>query len=146
MESLILYALAVYFLFHVAARSDLLTRPRAWVTRTLPGWLTYPLGCAFCFTWWSTWVLGILGITSLNVVTLCAAPVVNLILDLVVCGLRRANEPPVIASSTTTARGSIWSEPSITLYGDGVQIPESTRYAHLTQVAPFNPLDHEQTR
>lgn len=131
MEELIIYALAVYALFHVAARSDLLTRPRAWVVRTLPGWLTYPLGCAFCFAWWSTWVLGILGIASLNVVTLCAAPVVNLILDLVVCALRRANEPPVSVS---------WDASTTYRSGDLVGI------ARTSDTTPFNPLDHEQTR
>lgn len=93
--------------YHVLSRADILAKPRTWVLRTFPGWLTYPLSCSLCFTFWTSVALGILGIVPLGVVTLLVAPVINLVLDLVVKALIRANEPPVIGEGKTVTQGDM---------------------------------------
>lgn len=113
---LIVYALIIYWLFHVIARSDILAHPRAWVLRTLPAKLTYPLSCSFCFTIWTGILLTVTGVVGFSPTVLFAAPVVNLVLDLCVRAFIRANEPSVLltplASETTTSSsctGNTWS-------------------------------------
>lgn len=140
LESLIIYALAVYWLFHVIARSDLLARPRAWVLRVLPSKVTYPLSCSFCFAGWIGILLTVTGIVWFSPAVLFAAPVINLVLDLCIRALIRANEPPVlltpISSETTVTTtgasgvtavsngGSItWFTPSTTVNIPTVWIP-----------------------
>lgn len=94
-ESLLVYALSVYALFHVVGRSDLLAKPRAWALRVLPAKVTYPISCAFCFTIWTSlflaalmWVLT--GFVFASHLSLLAAPVINLLVDLLVKALERA--------------------------------------------------------
>lgn len=96
LESLIIFALSVYWLFHVLTRSDLTARPRAWVLSWAPAWLAYISTCAFCFTSWVALGLVLIGAINWTLAALCAAPVVNMVLDLVVRTLIRANEPPVL--------------------------------------------------
>lgn len=110
MEALILWTLGVYFLFHVLARADLLARPRNWLVKVLPTWMTYPLGCAFCFSWWTAvFTTALVLVTSgwfiLDLARLLAAPVINLIVDLCVRALMRANEPPLIEVKPSVQEG-----------------------------------------
>ncbi len=100
-EQLIIFSLSVYWLFHVLSRSDILAKPRELAARHAPKWLTYIFHCAFCFTWWvaigltlAQWVMS--GWMVINLVIIFGAPVVNMMLDLVVKALIRANEPPPI--------------------------------------------------
>ncbi len=144
LEALLIYALCCYLVYHVLARSDLLAKPRAWAFRSLSGWLTYPLTCALCATWWLGVAGSVVGFISAPFWMLLAAPVVNMVLDLIVRLLIRANEPPVMGEGSTGI--STWRAPSVFVgtaatsvsagqmvqvaHGDGVQIPESMRYAH----------------
>ncbi len=110
-DALFLYSLSIYWLFHLLTRADLLSAPRRWVFSTFPSWLTYPLGCAYCFTFWvglffavaTTFWVGVVAIPF----CLLAAPVFNLVLDLGVRALIRANEPPIIPPSATETPYSI---------------------------------------
>ncbi len=125
--AVILYSLAVYFAFHLASRADILAKPRAWVFRKLPSWLVYPLTCAFCFTFWLTLGSNLLGFIATDLIVLLAAPVVNMVLDLIVRALIRANEPPLVkvespgltfGTDTYVGRG-----PDVTVsHGDGYKI------------------------
>lgn len=95
MIPLVLYCLAVYLLFHLACCADLFARPRAWAFKTFPSWLTYPLQCALCFTFWVT-LGGILATHYLGFyvegewTALFCAPVVNMLVDLYVRVYRAA--------------------------------------------------------
>ncbi len=104
LEALLIYSLACYMVYHVVGQSDLLAKPRAWVLRTLPGWLTYPLSCALCFTFWLTLAGNLSGFVQTDLIVLFAAPVVNMVLDLVVRWLVRANEPPVCLPAVLETR------------------------------------------
>ncbi len=95
LESIILYVLSIYFAFHVLSRSDLLARPRDYILRSFPKWLTYPLGCCFCFTFWVGVAYGIgiavsTGVIMFSVLQLLVAPVLGYLLDLCVQVLIRA--------------------------------------------------------
>ena len=110
MDTLIIYALACYFTFHVANRSDILAWPRKWAHKILPAWMVYVSACAFCWTWWTGVFLSFTywlftGHLILSFLHLCAAPVVNLLVDLVVRYLLSANEPPVVGGGTIVTCG-----------------------------------------
>ncbi len=111
MVDLLVYCAALYLLFHVWNRSDLTRKARNWVARHAPGWFTYASQCSLCATWWVSITLWVLGIAECDLVTILAAPVINLVLDLVVRALIRANEPPLICVSSqpsvTTTTGSV---------------------------------------
>lgn len=114
------YALAVYLLYHLASRADIFNVPRKWVIKMLPSWVTYPLNCALCFTFWISVILTCFvwiyaGILTLSASILMAAPVLNMVLDMVVRALIRLNEPPPVSVSTTVTTGNIptlWFAPS----------------------------------
>lgn len=169
MSDLLIYALCVYAVFHFLTRSDMMRRPREWVLARSPRGVRYVSTCAFCFTAWVAIALMAVHLMltgELRIVpaALMAAPVINLVLDLIVTALRRANEPPVIqvtASPSTTTTGSVLAtvtavsdiragqlvamtdvEGVYAVDGDGCQIPESTRYAHLPG---GRPVGWEQT-
>lgn len=101
LESLILYVLCVYFVFHIVSRSTILEGPRTYLVQILPSWVTYPLFCAFCFTWWIGWGLGILillttGLWVMSILNFMAAPVMAFIIDLCVQWLLRMNISSVV--------------------------------------------------
>ncbi len=140
-DTLIIYALSCYMVYYVVGQSDLLAAPRAWVSRKLPGWLTYPLSCSLCFSFWLTLVFGLLGVVSIDALTLLAAPVVNLVLDMVV--KRLANQPneqknkAILDLCASWGGNSQWRDAvtkeaiaalragEMAANGDGVKIPES---------------------
>lgn len=117
LEALLIYSLSLYLVYHVVSRSDLLTKPRAWAFRMLPGWLTYPLTCALCATWWMGIAGSIVGLIVAPWWMLLAAPVVNMVLDLIVKALMRANESPVMGEGKTVTSGdqsiTTWSGPTV---------------------------------
>lgn len=89
---LITYALAVYFVYHLVAKADLLAAPRGWALRVLPSWLTYPLSCPYCFTTHASVGLTLLawfatGVLTIRLDLLMAAPVVNYLIGLVAARL-----------------------------------------------------------
>lgn len=107
-DALLTWALTVYCAFHVLGRSDLLRRPREWAQRRLPRKLTYPLTCAFCFAFWCGLALTAaaslyMGTPILSATILFAVPIFNMVLDLAVRALLKANEPPMLAVTTATA-------------------------------------------
>lgn len=146
LDTLIVHTLACYALYHIASRSDVLRRPRQWVLRTLPGSLTYPLNCAFCWTVW----LGLLttvalwlgtGMLILSPTILLAAPALNLVTDLVVKWLLKALEPPLLCvpqysttsggTQATITLGSTPNQGSIsipTVWTPGLNQPQGTTY------------------
>lgn len=100
-ESIVIWSLLTYFVFHVVSRSDLCAKPRAWAFRTLPGWLSYPITCPLCFTFHASWLASLLvfmwsGVLLVNLAMWFGAPVINMVVDLCVRVLRRADEPPLI--------------------------------------------------
>ncbi len=111
-DSLILYSLSIYFAFHVIARSDIMSQPRAVFERVAPSWLVYVSKCAFCFTSWVGLAAAVCGSLWVGTVVvpmyLLAGPVVNLLVDLAVRALIRANEPPSVTVGTFT--GTRWSD------------------------------------
>ncbi len=123
LEALLIYSLACYMVYHVVGQSDLLSKPRAWVLRTFPGWLTYPLSCSLCFTFWLTLMGNLFGFVQMDLVVLFAAPVVNMVLDLIVRALIRANEPPVMGEGKTLTCGdqsaTTWRAPFVSLNPEG---------------------------
>lgn len=131
METLIFPALFIYFIFHVLTRSDLCAPARALAKPFAPQWLIYVFGCALCFSFWSgvaytIWTVVTTGLLIFFPILLFAVPVFNMVLDLVVKALIRANEPPTLPS--------------------GIRFGTET-YIH--RVAPdgeINPLAHEQTK
>ena len=121
-ESLFFYGLVLYFFFHICGRSDLLAKPRNWLFKTFPWWVTYPLGCCFCFSWWANLVLGLAfyvlaGVVMLSPGNLFVVPVLNMVFDLLVRKLMVANEPPVMGEGKTIWDGSTgistWRSPSV---------------------------------
>lgn len=125
MDTLILYSLSVYFLFHVISRADITSAPRTWVLARLPKPLSYALTCPFCFAWWLgvglTLCLALFqGVIMVSVLHLCATPVLCYLLDLIIQALVRVNTPPVVPtpSSLTFSNGGGLS---VTL-GDGEKI------------------------
>ncbi len=101
MEALLIHCLFIYWLFHVLTRSDLLATPRAWFLLVMPKWVGYVATCAFCFTFHTAWIYMVLqmvltGWLVFQPLYLFAAPVINMVLDLVVRALIRINEPPVM--------------------------------------------------
>lgn len=97
LEQLVIYCLSVYFFFHLASRADLFAKPRAALVKTLPSFITYPLICCFCFTWWvgvgvSVFLSLYLWTIFLSPMLLMAGPVFNLVLDKIVT---RLSEPTV---------------------------------------------------
>jgi hypothetical protein len=121
MTSLIVFSLSVYFLYHLLSRSDLLRRPREWAYKVLPGWVTYVISCAFCFTWWVSLFATFIGAVPLTAAYLLAAPVVNLLVDQVLQWLFRTNEPPMfICSPTGTSFAtSLGTDPLVTVTCNG---------------------------
>lgn len=118
LDQLLTYALTVYLAYHVVSRSELLRRPREWAKAKLPAKLVYPLGCALCWTWWCGLALtaGIwigTGTLLLSATVLFAAPVFNMVLDLAVRALLKANEPPQFTISTTGCDNSFKGPVSI---------------------------------
>lgn len=93
-ESFFFYVLSIYFLYYVAAYSEILARPRGYLIRSFPWWVTKPLNCAFCFAFWAGVFMGILtliqtGIVAISVVNLMAVPVGVMLLDALVKYLSR---------------------------------------------------------
>lgn len=94
MTFLVIYTLTVYFLWHVAARADIVAAPRRWLTERLPGWLMYPVSCPLC---WCFWISASLtagsflstGTLSIDPVILCAAPVLCYLIGLTSSALHR---------------------------------------------------------
>jgi hypothetical protein len=87
MDTAFVYSLMVYFFYHLIAESTILSAPRAWVTRVAPPWMTYPLRCPLCFTWWvgALTTLAFRWNTDIWVfdpLTLFIAPVINMFLGL----------------------------------------------------------------
>lgn len=117
LDHLIVFALSVYWLYHLLTRSDLTATLRAWVLSWAPGWLAYIGTCVFCFTFHVALLLTLLGVINASIVALCAAPVVNMVLDMVVRWLIRANEPPVMGEGQTVTQGdqsiTTWRAPNV---------------------------------
>lgn len=90
MEGLIYFAIAVYFLFHLVSKSDLLARPREWLVKTLGPTLSYPLSCVFCWSWWLTLITAVFANPGfpLPIVTVTFVPVFNLVLDSLITKLK----------------------------------------------------------
>lgn len=99
MSDLLVYCLALYMVYHVLTRGNILARPRRWAAKRAPKWLLYIGGCPLCFTWWVTLALWVIGVAG-SIWLVLAAPTVVMIIDGVVRALRRANEPPVICTTT----------------------------------------------
>ncbi len=111
-EDFIVYSLSVYWLFHLVSRSDIMEAPRNWAFRVFPYSLSYPLTCAYCMSFWIGLFVGlpimydIIGFSALPV-CLLAAPVFNLLLDLEISSLIKANqEGPEIKTYTTVQSGT----------------------------------------
>lgn len=99
---LIVYALVVYFVYHLVAKSDLLAAPRGWALRVLPSWLMYPAECPYCFTFWVTTLLTLVewwarGMLHIRLDLLMAAPVVNYLIGL---AAERMSRPMLIVAGT----------------------------------------------
>lgn len=108
METVICYALTVYFWFHFLSRSDLCENFRNRLIKILGPTLSYPLFCAFCFSFHTAWILLFLTnfipfwFTISPMSMLFVAPVINLFIDLAIRKLRMDAEPPVLVSNGPT--------------------------------------------
>lgn len=81
MTELVYLSLTLFFVFYMLNYSDILASLRAAVIPVLPKWISYPLSCALCFTFWT---MGALCFFWLGFVpALFAAPPAVLFLDLV---------------------------------------------------------------
>jgi hypothetical protein len=142
---LTVYVLSAAFWFHVWARSDLTKVPREWVMRVAPGWLRYMVTCPLCLTFHAGWVMtaGYWLITDILIFSpaiLFAAPLAVLMVDLVLCALIRANEPPVL--TVTSGRYT-----TSAIFGTTTVTGDSGRNGPLHgDMVSFNPLSHEQTK
>lgn len=108
-DTLVIYSLSIYWIFHVLSRSDLMSRPRKVFNDVAPQWMVYISQCAFCFTSW----IGLLAATCVSLwvgvlvvpLYILAGPVINLMLDLFIRILIVKSQPPVIVSSVTASCG-----------------------------------------
>ncbi len=155
METLIFPALFIYFLYHVLTRSDLCAPARAWGRLFAPQWLVYIWHCPLCFSFWTSvgytlWTMVTTGFLIFFPILLFAVPVFNMVLDLVVKALIRVNEPPVIGEGKTLTCGdqsiTTWRGSNVVLCTAATPIQAGQLVAVVPGDAPFNPLDHEQTR
>lgn len=106
MDDLLIYSLGVFFFYHLVAHSDLLKSPREWAIRVLPSWMTYPLSCPFCATWWITVFLCIISLQFLPVFLLCA-PVINYVIGLTTDALKLYLQPPRVTQSEGPSTASL---------------------------------------
>lgn len=91
LDNFIIYCLSIYFFFHLFGRSDIAAPLRCGLSKILPSWLLYIGRCSFCFSFWVgliasifvSWYAGLLVIPYF----ILAAPVFNLVLDLIVQSL-----------------------------------------------------------
>lgn len=130
METLIIYTLTVYFIFHVLSRSEITKRARTWLFKRLHGKLTYALNCPFCFAWWSgvgvtLYLLLHSGTLYLLPIHLFCAPVLCYTLDLLLRALLRINEPPVVVQQLTAPTVSNGSFTSYTVSSGDSDKPQS---------------------
>lgn len=107
MEPLILYSLSVYFLFYVLGRSRLTRPAREYLARVLPRWVMYPLECSFCFTFHLGWLMTLVaflltGTLQLSILTLCASPILVMMIDLIVKALEWRGSPMTLTYGGTT--------------------------------------------
>lgn len=104
--NLIIYCLSIYFFFHLFGRSDIAAPLRCGLSKVLPSGLIYIGQCAFCFTFWVGLVVSVVVSFFAGLVVipyfLFAAPVLNLVLDLVVKALLRANSTTASLTASTT--------------------------------------------
>lgn len=82
LEPLILYSLYAFFTFHVAINADITEEPRAWVLERLPPLAAYSMTCAFCATWWITFLLGLFDLVPFYYAI--AAPTIVLLINLTI--------------------------------------------------------------
>lgn len=104
MDATIIYSLFLYLWYHLLSRSDILARPRDWVLRTFPSFLTYPLTCSLCFTWWVSLILtGFLwfinGKWDLVLGYAFTAPIINYLIDLWVRQSLSRLTPPLLTKA-----------------------------------------------
>lgn len=93
MEGLLLYCLAVYFVFYLLNHAVMTEWLRKAIGPLAPRLLREMVSCGFCFTWWSTLALSLL--VGFNYFLLCAPPVV-LFMDGIYRKLRPPAEPPIL--------------------------------------------------
>lgn len=80
-EAVAAYVLTLWFGFYLLNYAALTAKPAAWLKQTLgPRW-GYPLGCAFCWAFWVTIFLAVVGFVPVWLVF--PGTVLHLLLDTV---------------------------------------------------------------
>ena len=96
MDFIFKYCFIVYFFYHLLSQSEVLSKPRAWFIRTFPRFITYILGCPFCFTWWISILWTLLTWYEIgfviNTEVIFIAPVINYFVGAVADALRSRNQ------------------------------------------------------
>lgn len=112
-SNLIIYCLSIYFFFHLFGRSDIAASLRCGLNKILPSGILYIGQCAFCFTFWVGLVVSVVISFFAGLVFipyfLFAAPVLNLVLDLVVRALLRVNSTTASFTVSTTGLGQSYT-------------------------------------
>jgi len=100
---LIYLAVAIYFAFHVASRSDIAALPRKWVKEMLGPTLSYPLDCVFCMSFWTCVAIWLLLTPTfpLPLVAITFIPTFNMVLDLLIEKLRKDAEKSSVTINVT---------------------------------------------
>lgn len=98
-----IYSLSVYFFFHIISQADILSKPRNWIIKTFPWWMTYWTQCAFCFTFWVGITLNVVARlfspdVELNQEIVFVSPVINYFLSLIARRLQ-PSEPLILPKS-----------------------------------------------
>lgn len=73
LEQVVLTALAIWFVFFLINHADLTAKVRNALMPALPRWLSYPLQCAICFSFWLLAAFSLF--TGWNPLILCVPPV-----------------------------------------------------------------------
>lgn len=110
-SDLLVYCLLLYFPFHILNRASFATRLKGRIARVMPSGVAYATGCAFCWTWWIGVMITVgkllsTGVLTISPLSLMAAPVLNLLLDLAIRALIKANEPPLLTVQSVTTNGA----------------------------------------
>lgn len=148
-SNLIIYCLSIYFFFHLFGRSDIAASLRCGLNKILPSGILYIGQCAFCFTFWVGLVVSVVISFFAGLVFipyfLFAAPVLNLILDLVVRALLSYNASDVRPSTYTLFSNTFCGESDIsTMKSDGYY-GSSTDFTVSTNPEEKKKEDQEKT-
>lgn len=87
-EAVLLYCLAAWFAFFLINHAEMFDKVRAAAMPALPRWISYPLACSFCFTFWTLAAFSLLAGSWTPLMLYC--PPISLLIELTYQRLKAA--------------------------------------------------------